>query len=276
VIDLHTHSTHSDGTLTPAELVAAAAAAELSAVALTDHDTISGVPELLAAGRGSAVRTIGGVEISAEFAAGGMHLLGYGFRIGDPGLEDLLRQMRAGRTARNQEILARLAARGMPLEWADVAALAGGEVVGRPHVAQAMVAHGYVRDSDEAFAHWLARGRPAYAPRFRPMPEEAVKIIAAAGGAPVLAHPVSLNVNKSELVSWVRRLREVGLRGIEAHHPEHAPSARTAFAKLAADHGLVATGGSDFHGARKPAIRLGRGFGDLRVPEDALSRLLGE
>lgn len=274
MIDLHTHSTHSDGTLTPTELVAAASAAGLSALALTDHDTMSGVPEFLAAARGRLI-AVSGVEISAEFAPGGMHLLGYGFRLDDPDLNALLSRLRAGRSERNRAILGRLADLGMPLEWEAVAALAGGEVVGRPHIAQVMVARGYVADPAEAFRRWLARGRPAHVARDRPSPEDAVAIIAAAGGAPVLAHPVTLELNGSALVALVRRLRDAGLRGIEAHHPEQAPSARQAYAKLAADHGLVAVGGSDFHGARTPAIRLGRGFGDLRVSDDALSRLLG-
>jgi len=274
MIDLHTHSTHSDGTLTPSELAAAASAAGLSAAALTDHDTISGVPEFIAAAPGG-LRAVPGVEISAEFAPGGMHLLGYGFRLDDPDLGALLGRLRAGRAERNRAILERLADHGLPLDWEEVAALAGGEVVGRPHIAQAMTARGHVADPTEAFRRWLARGRPAYVSRYRPSPEDAVAVIAAAGGAPALAHPVTLELSGGPLVALVRRLRDAGLRGIEAHHPEQTPSARRAYAKLAADHGLVAVGGSDFHGARTPGLRLGRGFGDLRVPDDALSRLIG-
>lgn len=276
MIDLHAHSMHSDGTLTPTELIAAARAAGLSALALTDHDTVSGLPEFVAAARGGAVRAVPGVEISAAFEPGAMHLLGYGFRWDDPALNALLARMRAGRTERNREILERLAERGMPLEIAEVLVFAGGDSVGRPHIARAMIARGYVKNGEEAFERWLAKGRPAYAPRYRPAPEEALAAIAAAGGVGVLAHPISLRLDGAELVALIRRLRDAGLRGIEVWHPEHAAARRRRYIKLARDHGLAATGGSDFHGGAKPAIRLGRGFGNLRVPDEALTRLLGE
>lgn len=274
MIDLHTHSTGSDGTLRPAELAALAAAEGLSAVALTDHDTLDGIPEFLAAAREHRLRAVAGVEISVEFSSGTMHLLGYDFRCDDPHLAELLRQMREGRAARNAQILDRLAERGMPLSADEVAAFAGGEVVGRPHIAQAMVARGYVKDQAEAFERWLAKGRPAYVQRYRPGAAEAIATITGAGGVAVLAHPVSLQIGETALIALLRQLRELGLRGLEAHHPEHPPALRQRYMELARDLGLVATGGSDFHGAIKPAIRLGRGFGDLRVPAEALDRLL--
>ena len=275
MIDLHVHSTHSDGTLTPAELIAAARAAGLTALALTDHDTVSGAPELLEAARGGPIRAVPGVELSAEFEPGTMHLLGYGFRWDDPALNAILSRLRDGRADRNRRILDLLAEHGMPMEMGEALACAGGESVGRPHIARAMMARGYVKSIEEAFERWLAKGRPAYQPRYRLKPEEAIPAISAAGGAAVLAHPVSLKIAEKELVALIRRLREAGLRGIEVWHPEHTAAQRRRYLQLAQDHGLVATGGSDFHGAVKPAIRLGRGFGDLRVPDEALGKLLG-
>lgn len=274
MIDLHAHSTCSDGTLRSAELAALAAAEGLSAVALTDHDTLEGIPEFLAAARERRLRAVAGVEISIEFSPGTMHMLGYDFRCDDPRLAELLRRIREGRKARNERILERLAELGMPVSSAELSAFAGGEVVGRPHIAQAMVARGYVRDQTEAFERWLAKGRPAYVARYRPTAEEAIAVITAAGGVAVLAHPVSLELGEAALIALLRRLRELGLRGLEAHHPEHTPAMRQRYMEIARDLGLVATGGSDFHGGLKPAIRLGRGFGDLRVPDEALDRLL--
>ncbi len=275
MIDLHTHSTHSDGTFTPSELVAAAEAAGLSAIALTDHDTLSGAPEFVTTADGRTVRAIVGVELGARHEPGEMHLLGYGVSVGARPIEELLSQLRRQRKERNRRILERLAQLDRSLSDAEVAEGSNGGLIGRPHIAEALVRRGWVKSPAEAFERLLAKGRPAYEARWHPDPEECIERITASGGVTVLAHPISLQLERAELVAQVRRLRDAGLRGIEAWHPHQSASYRRQMLQLARDHGLVATGGSDFHGTRSPGIRLGVGAGDLRVPDDVLPRLLG-
>ena len=273
MIDLHTHSIFSDGSLTPEELVAAAVDAKLEAVALTDHDTTEGVPRFLAAAVAHGLRGITGVEISAEHHPGAMHILGYLFDPSHVGFQQKLAQLRAGRTERNRQIMDKLQALGLELTWDEVHALAGGEVVGRPHIARALIARGHVKDKDEAFGKLLARGRPAYAERFRLSPADSIQMIRSAGGVAVLAHPCSLKLGQKQLRALLQELRAVGLGGVEVHHSEHNPSQTRLYLRIATDLGLACTGGSDFHGSLMPDIKLGRGFGGLRVPADLLPKL---
>ena len=272
MIDLHTHSTCSDGSLAPEEL-AAAATAQLEAVALTDHDTTEGLPRFLAAAVQCGFRGVAGVEISADHQPGAMHLLGYLFDPAHAGLQAQLAQLRAGRDERNLQILDKLRGLGLELTWAEVRAFAGGEVVGRPHIARALIARGHVQDKAEAFAKLLARGQPAYAERFRLSPAASIQMIRAAGGVAVLAHPCSLKLGQKQLRALLLELRAVGLGGVEVYHSEHNPSQTRLYQRLATDLGLAATGGSDFHGTLMPDIKLGRGFGGLRVPLDLLTKL---
>ncbi len=273
MIDLHTHSTFSDGSLTPEELVGLAANARLEAVALTDHDTTGGLPRFLASAACSGLRGITGVEISAEHHPGAMHILGYLFDPDHAGLQEQLAQLRVGRTARNRQILEKLQALGLELTWDEVHALAGGEVVGRPHFARALIARGHVQDKAEAFSKLLARGRPAYAERFRLSPAASIQMIRAAGGVAVLAHPCSLKLGQKALRALLVELCAAGLGGLEVYHSEHNPSQTRLYHRLATELGLALTGGSDFHGALMPDIKLGRGFGGLRVPADLLPKL---
>ena len=273
MIDLHTHSIFSDGSLTPEELVAAAVDSKLEAVALTDHDTTEGLPRFLAAAATQGLRGITGVEISAEHHPGAMHMLGYLFDPGHVGFQGKLAQLRAGRTERNRLIMDKLQALGLELTWDEVHALAGGEVVGRPHIARALIARGHVKDKDEAFGKLLARGRPAYAERFRLSPTDSIQMIRSAGGVAVLAHPCSLKLGQKQLRALLQELRAVGLGGVEVYHSEHNPSQTRLYLRIANDLGLACTGGSDFHGSLMPDIKLGRGFGGLRVPSDLLPKL---
>jgi len=242
-------------------------------VALTDHDTTAGLARFLAAGAGRSVRCVAGVELSAEHHPGTLHLLGYFIQPDSPALQRGLETLRAGRAERNQEILARLNALGVDLAWEDVLALAGGEVVGRPHFARALIARGRVADKEEAFDRYLARGQPAYVERFRLMPAATLQLIRAAGGVAVLAHPHSLKMGRKELRALVMELCAAGLEGLEVLYPEHAPDEVRQYRALARELNLVPTGGSDFHGVLSPDIQLGRGFGALRVPDDVLPRL---
>lgn len=273
MIDLHTHSLFSDGTNTPEELVALAVAGGLNGLALTDHDTVAGVPRLLAAARQQGLEAMGGVEVSTSYAPGAMHLLGYYVDHNDAHLAERLEWVRTGRHARNEAILRKLKQLGLPLTWEDIKAQCAGDVVGRPHLAQAMVQRGYVRHTKEAFDRYLARGAAAYVDRRTLTAKEAIAVIRQAGGVPVLAHPCTLDLDLKSLRTLLEQLRSSGLMGLEVHYPRHDREQTRCYAELARDLNLVATGGTDYHGARTPDLALGRGFGRLEVPPGTLHQL---
>jgi len=273
MIDLHTHSDLSDGSLSPEALAALAAESGLTAVALTDHDTMAGTDRFIAACGRLGLRGIAGVEISTDFGPGTMHVLGYFGRLPEAGFMVDLERIRDGREVRNTHILQTLAGLGMPVDAGELAALAGEGVAGRPHIAQALVARGYVKDFREAFDQWLGKGKPAYHDRYRLGPSEAVSAIVAAGGAAVLAHPFTLRLENSALRAILDLLVEAGLAGIEVFYPEHSLPLRQLYTTLAKERGLVLTGGSDFHGTMNPAIRIGRGFGNVQVQDRVLADL---
>ncbi|MBU4201004.1 MAG: PHP domain-containing protein [Verrucomicrobia bacterium] len=273
MIDLHTHSTFSDGSFTPEQLAGAASHIGLTAIALTDHDSIGGIDRFLAACRKQEVRGIPGVEISLDFPDGTMHLLGYFIDHHNEALTRHIAKLVAGRKHRNQEILKQVNAMGMPLTLNEVAAYAGEDNVGRLHFAQALVARGYVRTRDEAFKKYLAKGKPGYADRSRMTPAEGVAIISNAGGLAVLAHPFTLHLGKQALAKLVGELARAGLQGIEVFYPQQGPKLMKEYCALARQFNLVATGGTDFHGAPMPDIQLGSGFGNLNVPESILEEL---
>src|SRR5262245_28900498 len=265
-IDLHAHTRHSDGTLAPAEVVRLAAEAGLRAVAITDHDTTAGWAEAREAGRALGVEVIGGAEITARFPSRAMHVLAYGFDERDVALQTLLREIRGGRDARNPRILDRLAALGCAVTIDEVRAEAGGEVVGRPHIARALVKKGFAPDVRSAFAQWLKDGGPAYVPTETVEPAEVIATVVAAGGVAVLAHPKQLRLEgQAAADALLRDLAAARLGGVEVWHPSHDAEQRALFLGLARAHGLVASGGSDFHGANKPDIRIGTGDGTIEV-----------
>jgi len=273
MIDLHTHSTFSDGSLTPEQLAGQAASIGLTAIALTDHDSIGGIDRFLAACRTQGVRGIPGVEISLDFPAGTMHILGYFIDPYHAGLTQHIARLKAGREHRNQEILRQVNAMGMPLTMKEVAAFAGEDNVGRLHFAQALLARGYIRTRDEAFQKYLAKGKPGYAERLRMTPAEGVGILRSAGGLAVLAHPFTLNLGQQALTALVRDLARAGLDGIEVFYPQHNSKHVKYYRDLARQFHLTATGGTDFHGAPMPDIKLGSGFGTLDVPDTVLEEL---
>ena len=275
MIDLHTHSTFSDGSLTPEELAALADEVGLSAIALTDHDTVDGTPQFVAACEAQGITGVAGVEISADFTAGTMHLLGYFLDPGHAGLRDALIQIRDGRLVRNRRILETLSGLGMAVPWEEVDSLAGSDVIGRPHIAQAMVKRGYVPSCDIAFRDWLGKDKPAYADRYRLAPRDGIARIREAGGVAVLAHPFTLGLRPKRLRETLSELVGWGLSGIEVFYPEHGSDRRQLYQRLAREFGLVTTGGSDFHGAMNPAIQLGRGFGNVKVADSVLVDLRG-
>lgn len=272
MIDLHVHSIFSDGSFTPEELLAEAESAGISAIALTDHDSVGGLPRFFSAARNARVRAISGVELSTELPCGPVHVLGYDF---DSGLvEETLQRIHASRLDRNEKILRSLNKLGVHLDMNDVHSQAGRGTVSRLHFARALQSRGCVESVDEAFEKYLGEGRPAYHERWRVSPEDGVAMIREAGGLAVLAHPFSIKMTESELDAFAGRLKLRGLAGIEALHSRHDIEARKAYSHLADKHGLAVTGGTDFHGASIPDLKLGVGFGDLCVPDELLELLL--
>ena len=266
-IDLHTHSTYSDGLLAPAELVREAAARGVRVLALTDHDTVAGIPEARAAGERFGVEIIPGVELSAAFESGGeVHLLGYAFDVADTTLLERLAGYARARAERMERMVARLNEIGVPIDPRRVRQLAGHGTVGRPHLARALIEAGYARDLPDAFDRYIGAGKPAYVPRPRVDPAEAIALVRAAGGVPVLAHPYSVGDVERALDCLV----PAGLAGMEVDYGEYASEDREALRRIAARRGLIATGGSDYHG---PDARPGRELGATAVPPAAAAAL---
>ncbi len=273
MIDLHTHSVYSDGTNTPAELVAMAEQRGLAALALTDHDTVSGIPELFASGENSPVEVVAGIELSAECERGTMHILGY---LIDPActiLREKIEKVKAGREERNLEILKKLTKLGYTLLWSEVEKHAGKDVVGRPHFAAALVERGLVKSKKAAFDLLLAKGRPGYADRYHYTAKECIELIRLAGGVAVLAHPATLYLPDEQQFALVRELKDFGLGGIETYYAENQPNNMRKFSDWAKELELIRTGGTDFHGKNTPDLKLGTGFGQLHVPDEVLDQL---
>ncbi|MFO7298622.1 MAG: PHP domain-containing protein [Actinomycetes bacterium] len=272
-IDLHLHSTASDGSLTPAELVELVARQRLETVALTDHDTLDGIDEAREAAQRLGVELIPGTELSLEFD-GGMHLLVLWLEPGPGPLQDRLEWLRDGRDERNRAILDALSRHGIEITPEELAAQAGGGTVGRPHIAALLMQKGYVASIAQAFELWLARGRPAYVERPRLAPAEAIDLARRSGGVPVLAHPHTLGITTAaDMSKLLHELVDAGLVGLEAIYGGYHRHEREGYADLARRFGLVPTGGSDFHGDYKPGLQPGTGYGDLYVSRDVVDRL---
>lgn len=271
-VDLHSHSTYSDGSDTPSELVVKAAAAGLTAIALTDHDTQEGVEEATAAADG--VEVIPGTELSLQRTEGGMHLVVLWLPPGFGPLQDRLAEIQQARGNRNQLIVDELTRLGMPVSLDEVLVQAGEGSVGRPHIAAVMVAKGYVPDIKTAFDLWLANGGPAYVKRRLLTPEEGIGLAVESGAVPVLAHPHTLGINRAaEMAELLDELIGYGLVGLEAHYSSYRQHERDGYADLARRFGLIASGGSDYHGTYKAGLELGTGYGDLHIQEEIMETL---
>ena len=280
-IDLHIHSTASDGTLSPAEILKLAQKLKLRAIAITDHDTIAGSKEALQAGIPPSVKFLTGVEISASSPpsisyAGSFHILGYSIRLDDPQLNKTLAVLQQARKNRNPQIVKRLNSMGFEFSLKDVAKEIGDGQLGRPHIARYLIKKGFVKSIDEAFKKYLAQGKPAYVDKYRVDCSRAIEIIIDAGGIPVLAHPILLNFDKNETNDLFALLKDMGLKGIEVYYPENPPGMTTLYSKLAERYGLLKTGGTDFHGSLKPDIQMGSGRGDFVVPYESYEKLVRE
>ncbi len=272
-VELHCHSTASDGTCAPSEVAELAARGGLSALALTDHDTTAGLAECQQACARLGVDFLNGIEISAENPYGTMHLLGYGISSASPVLADLTRRLIEGRNVRNPRIVGRLQELGLAISMEEVEQHAGGEVVGRPHIAGVLVKKGYVSSINEAFNEYLAPGGKAYFDKERLSSAQAIAMIGKSGGLAVLAHPVQLNCsNDAQLETTVKNLVDQGLSGLEVLHSSHTAEEAAKYTRLADRFGLLKTGGSDFHGSNKPNVQLGRAANQL-VPRAWFDRL---
>lgn len=272
-LDFHLHTTHSDGSCTPAEVIALAGKAGVTALAITDHDITTGIPEATAAGTALGIEIIPGIEISSLLGGSELHMLGYFLDYQDARLNERLARLRESRHRRNPKIIERLQAAGIDITYDEVRALAGTDAVGRPHIARVLMGKGVVSSAKEAFDQWLADGRPAYVPRELPTPAEAIHWIKEAKGLAVLAHPTWVKVTEGTLADLVRTLKANGLDGVEVHYSTHTARQTRDYLALAKQQGLLVTGGSDFHGVTKPDIEVGIGKGSLHVPDSLLDKM---
>ncbi|SFJ68787.1 hypothetical protein SAMN04488082_105184 [Desulfomicrobium apsheronum] len=272
-IDLHTHSTASDGTLSPSELVAAAVAARLKAIALTDHDTVMGLPEACAAGRELGLEVIGGCELSVEFERGSMHLLGLWLPQHPPRLQATLNRLSDLRTARNENIIANLNSYGVDITRAELEGITTGGSIGRPHFAQLLVQKGFAINFQDAFLNWLRPGTKGYAPKEKLRPREAIELLKDEQATVILAHPCTLKLEKDEVENVLRELKDFGLDGVEVFYSMHTQAQTNFYAGLCNKLELLPSAGSDFHGDNKRGIALGRGKGGLRPSYELVRRM---
>lgn len=270
MVDLHVHTTASDGGVAPAGIVDLAERKGLRAVAITDHDTTGGIAEAVGAGRGRRLEVVPGVELSVHGGElGALHIVGLWIDGRNPDLESRLRDMVRGREDRSRRMIERLAGLGCPLDLDEVLRLAGGEVIGRPHFARAMVHRGCVGSMGEAFSRFLGRGKPAYMDRERMHAREAIGLIRRAGGVAVLAHPGLIKASPEDLEEGISALRGQGLGGVEVYYPGHSSSDVDRLSGICSRLGLAPSGGTDFHGDVRPEVELG----GIAVPAEILGPL---
>jgi len=274
LVDLHVHSRASDGSRTPRDVVRLASEMGLRALAVTDHDTVAGVPEALAAGEEFGIEVIPAVEISTEFADGACHILGYFIDIRDAALGALLAEAREGRQRRNAQMLEKLTALGLPLAMDDVRRHVTAGVVTRAHFASAMIEKGYVASWDEAFEKFLGRDKAAYVYRKHLDPFEAIRAVRGAGGCRRLGHPRQLNRTVEDTETWIAELARAGLEAVETLSPDHGAALTKQYKAIAERLGLVETGGTDWHGHEHNAgFSIGVGSGAMRVPYAVVEKM---
>lgn len=275
-IDLHVHSTCSDGTFTPTELVNYALEKGLSAFALTDHDSVDGLEEAIRYGdrlrteSNSVPEVVPGIELSSEYHGQDIHVVGLYVDYHDQIFLSKIRDFVESRANRNQKMCARLQQAGIPITYEELLAAYPDSVITRAHYAGYMLEKGYVKNRQEAFERYVGDHAPCYIPREKITPTQAVELIRQAGGAPVLAHPILYHMSEEHLDELVRELKEFGLMGIEAVYSTYSPADERQIRGLAKKYDLLVSGGSDFHGTNKPGLDLGTGFGKLFIPMELL------
>ena len=273
MIDLHTHSTASDGALSPAELVAYAYNKGLSAIALTDHDTVAGIPAAVsAASRIGGFELIPGIELSVE-SRGETHVLGYFIDISSKALNGALEEIRRVRIERGYKTAENLTAAGLPVTVEEALEFSGGGAIARVHFAKLLVKKGYCTTVEEGMSEWLSPGKPGHSTMQAITAEEAVEIIRAASGDAYIAHLHTTKMAPSELYEFLKRLKEVGLSGIECFYSEYTPEMTREYYSLAESLGLLCSGGTDFHGNNKPHIEIGTGCGNMRIGYEVLEQM---
>lgn len=271
-IDLHIHTTFSDGTATPTEIVTLAVQKRLTAISITDHDTAAGTAEAIDAGRQQGLTVVPGIEMSSLFDGHTLHILGYYIDAASPKLNRRLEILQEAREERNRKIVEKLQSLGIVIGYDEIVNTAPDGQTGRPHIGKILIQKGYVRTMDQAFSRYLAKGGSAYVSRFVYDSLTAIDIIHECGGLAVLAHPVQIRMNEAGLQALTAKLAGHGLDGIETYYPSHSSSFTRAVKRIAARLDLIMTGGSDYHGDIRPGTTLAGGRACL-VPAEVLKAL---
>lgn len=272
-IDLHVHSSCSDGTLSPTELTAYALKKGLRAFALTDHDTVDGLAKAIEAASGTSLEVVPGIEFSTRYQDREIHIVGLDFDYTSREFTEALRRFQDSRSERNKKMIRKMQEDGIDISCHQMREAFGEAVWTRAHFARYLMEHGYVSEMREAFSRFIGEGCPYYTPREKVSPAQAVHLIRRCGGIPVLAHPMLYRLSESELSALLRELKKAGLIGIEAIYSTHTASEENLVRLLARQHNILISGGSDFHGANKPSIDLGTGRGNLSIPYHILTNL---
>lgn len=270
--DLHVHTTASDGIYTPSEIVSMAKVKKLRAIAITDHDTIDGCEEAISMGHTKGVEIIPGVEISVKYDNTSIHILGLFIDTSNIALVQAMHEGIVSRNERNPRIIKKLNEIGIKISMDEVEEIAGG-TIGRPHIAQVLVKKGYVKTSEEAFAKYLAKGKPAYFDRIRLLPEQAFELIINAGGIPIWAHPLIHKDFPEDIDQMITKLKNLGLKGIEVYYSDYTEEQTQISKDLAERFGLIMSGGTDFHGTKASEIELGIGKGNLAIPYNLVNQM---
>lgn len=273
LIDLHVHSTCSDGTLSPKELVDYAIKKDLTAFALTDHDTVEGLPEAFAAADAAGIELIAGIEFSTVYQERDLHILGLDMDYQSPVFLEKVQLLQSEREDRNQRMMDLMAADNIDISREQMAEMFGEQIWTRAHFARYLATKGYVRHMWDAFDTHIGDNCKYYVPRQKVSPFQMVQFIREMNGIPILAHPFQYHLNEEGLITLIKSLKRAGLLGIEAIYSTHTGTQEREIRKLARSFGLCISGGSDFHGANKPAIDLGKGKGNLRIPYELLEQL---
>ena len=272
-IDLHIHTNASDGTDSPAAAVELAGRLGLAAIGITDHDSVAGVPEAVAAGARLGVEVVPGIEVSSDYRDNNVHILGYFVDVQSPALRPVLDWVKNERDQRNRKMAAMFAADGFDISLDILEQLYPNSVLGRPHFAEYLMNKGYTASVKEGFDRYLEVGRPYYLPKRRISVARAVEVIVAAGGVPVLAHPLQYGYPENETLEMIEYAKALGVRALECYYSEHSPAQQAWMLRQAERYGLGVTGGSDYHGTRKTHITMGRGTGNMEIPYAVLEQL---
>ena len=272
-IDLHIHTNASDGTDAPAEAVEKARTLGLEAIALTDHDTVSGVAEAVRAGEQLGVEVVPGIEVSSDYRDNNIHVLGYFIDPEADALRQVMDWIRVERIARNEYVVNKMADDGFDISMEELRRMYPDAVLGRPHMAEFLVKKGYVSSIREGFARYLGEGKKYYLPKRRISLARAVDTIRASGGLAVLAHPLQYRYPLEEVIEMIEYARSLGVKALECYYSEHSPEDERWLLARAEEYGLGVSGGSDYHGTRKTHIAMGRGMGNLAIPRRVLDEL---